>query len=233
MTEAIKNYFTPVLAICSNQSDQQAEAYSLIKQQYGEIPAEQISVVNTDQGTLTIDMVRTLTQDLSYASFQGKLRHVVLLAADHSTVEAQNALLKLLEEPPAQTQLWLIATQPDRFLATIRSRCRDVVIESKNSEPSLDNTMTELATKIGTLSHRELSEIAEKHTDRDAAKNLLNQLINYYHQQLNKSSNIDYNHCLIILLDSSKYIEANVNVRLVIENCFFTLKQTLSYNRDH
>jgi DNA polymerase III delta' subunit len=39
---------------------------------------------------------------------------------------AQNAMLKTLEEPPAQTYFFLITTQPDRLLITIRSRCQHV-----------------------------------------------------------------------------------------------------------
>lgn len=44
----------------------------------------------------------------------------------HGQMEAQNALLKTLEEPPANTHVILVTTQEDRLLPTIRSRCQRV-----------------------------------------------------------------------------------------------------------
>lgn len=44
----------------------------------------------------------------------------------HGQNEAQNALLKTLEEPPANTHIILVTTQEDRLLPTIRSRCQRV-----------------------------------------------------------------------------------------------------------
>lgn len=52
----------------------------------------------------------------------GKL--VVILGADDMNDEAQNALLKSLEEPPPGSRLVLVATREDRLLDTIRSRCQ-------------------------------------------------------------------------------------------------------------
>lgn len=46
--------------------------------------------------------------------------------AELLALEGQNALLKTLEEPPSRTYIILITSQPDRLLATIRSRCQHV-----------------------------------------------------------------------------------------------------------
>jgi DNA polymerase-3 subunit delta' len=47
----------------------------------------------------------------------------VIVAADRLTVQAANAFLKTLEEPPANSVLMLLTTDPQRVLETIRSRC--------------------------------------------------------------------------------------------------------------
>ena len=52
------------------------------------------------------------------------VRLVIVDAADEMNPNAANALLKLLEEPPENTVLLLVAHQPARLLPTIRSRCR-------------------------------------------------------------------------------------------------------------
>jgi len=60
-------------------------------------------------------------------SASGEGRRVVIIdAADEMNPNAANALLKALEEPPANATLLLVAHQPARLLPTIRSRCREL-----------------------------------------------------------------------------------------------------------
>ena len=56
----------------------------------------------------------------------GGRRIVIVDSADELNVNAANALLKMLEEPPARTVMLLISHQPSRLLPTIRSRCREL-----------------------------------------------------------------------------------------------------------
>ncbi|MEM7487874.1 MAG: DNA polymerase III subunit delta' [Pseudomonadota bacterium] len=59
-----------------------------------------------------------------FAMSSGGRRVVIVDAADDLNPNAANAILKLLEEPPANATLLLVAHQPARLLPTIRSRCR-------------------------------------------------------------------------------------------------------------
>ena len=81
-----------------------------------------------DKGVLrkdiTVDDVRALNRFFGLSSADGGRRVVIVDAADEMNVNAANALLKMLEEPPARTTLLLVAHQPSRLLPTIRSRCR-------------------------------------------------------------------------------------------------------------
>ena len=67
--------------------------------------------------------VRDLVRDLSLLPVEGGARVAVITAADRMTEDAQSAFLKTLEEPPARTVLLLTATDEERLLPTIRSRC--------------------------------------------------------------------------------------------------------------
>ena len=51
-------------------------------------------------------------------------RAIVIDSADDLEASAANALLKMLEEPPAHTLFFLVSHAPGRLLPTIRSRCR-------------------------------------------------------------------------------------------------------------
>lgn len=73
---------------------------------------------------ITVDDVRDLRGFFGLTSADGGRRIAIVDAADEMNVNAANALLKILEEPPAGAVLLLIAHQPSRLLPTIRSRCR-------------------------------------------------------------------------------------------------------------
>ncbi len=73
---------------------------------------------------ITIDEVRELKNFLMMSAADGGRRVVIADSADEMNVSASNALLKLLEEPPANVTLLLISHQPSALLPTIRSRCQ-------------------------------------------------------------------------------------------------------------
>ncbi len=75
---------------------------------------------------IVVDDVRKLQRFFGLSATDGGRRVVIVDAADDLNVSAANALLKMLEEPPARTTLILIAHQPSRLLPTIRSRCRSL-----------------------------------------------------------------------------------------------------------
>jgi DNA polymerase-3 subunit delta' len=78
-----------------------------------------------DEASLKIDVVRArLLEQIGYRPFEGTRRVFIIDPADDLTEQAQDALLKTLEEPPPSAIIVLISAYPDTLLATIRSRCR-------------------------------------------------------------------------------------------------------------
>ncbi|WP_273691343.1 DNA polymerase III subunit delta' [Ketogulonicigenium vulgare] len=76
------------------------------------------------ESVITVRAMRQLGSFFGLSATDGGRRVVIVDAADDMNPNAANALLKLLEEPPAGAVLLLIAHQPARLLPTIRSRCR-------------------------------------------------------------------------------------------------------------
>lgn len=74
--------------------------------------------------TISVDDVRRLKGFLALSAEEGGRRVVIVDSADEMNLNAANALLKSLEEPPPRTIFLLIASAPGRLLPTIRSRCR-------------------------------------------------------------------------------------------------------------
>jgi DNA polymerase III subunit delta' len=78
----------------------------------------------TPSKDIVVDQVRDLVDHrLAMKRFEGRHRFVIIDPADGMNPQAQNALLKTLEEPPEGTTLVLVASSPDALLPTIRSRC--------------------------------------------------------------------------------------------------------------
>jgi DNA polymerase-3 subunit delta' len=73
---------------------------------------------------IVVDQVRDVVdRRLALKRFEGRRRFVLIDPADAMNPQAQNALLKTLEEPPDGTTLVLVSASPDALLPTIRSRC--------------------------------------------------------------------------------------------------------------
>jgi DNA polymerase-3 subunit delta' len=68
--------------------------------------------------------VREAIDRSAYRPFEGRRRLVIVDEADALIPEAQNALLKTLEEPPPASVFVLITNRPDVLLPTVRSRCQ-------------------------------------------------------------------------------------------------------------
>ena len=73
-----------------------------------------------------IAQIRALRSALRLRSSEGGRRAAVIADAEWLNQEAQNALLRLLEEPPPATTLVLVAATAAGLLATVRSRCQRV-----------------------------------------------------------------------------------------------------------
>jgi DNA polymerase-3 subunit delta' len=76
-----------------------------------------------ETGTIKIDAVRDVIDRAGYRPFEGRRRVVIIDQADGLVAQAQNALLKTLEEPPSASAFLLVTSRPDALLPTVLSRC--------------------------------------------------------------------------------------------------------------
>ena len=88
----------------------------------------------TEGATHSIDAIRELKRQVSLKSWGGSYRLAVIIEVERATEEAQNALLRLLEEPPSQTLFVLTSIQTERVLPTVRSRCKTIPFQSISEE---------------------------------------------------------------------------------------------------
>ncbi len=77
---------------------------------------------------ILIDDVRELKKNFSVSSYEGRGAAALILEAQRLKAESANALLKILEEPPADKYFILTAASEDSVLPTIISRCQSIAV---------------------------------------------------------------------------------------------------------
>ena len=83
-----------------------------------------IYVTHEKPNSIGVDEIRDqLVSDIQIKPYNGKYKVYIVAEAEKMTVQAQNALLKTLEEPPAYAVILLLTSNAESLLETIRSRC--------------------------------------------------------------------------------------------------------------
>lgn len=83
---------------------------------------------------ITVDDIRSGIQFLSLKSDSNQGRILIINPADKMNENAANALLKILEEPPQNSVVFLLCQNMGKLLPTIKSRCRQIVIKPLSKE---------------------------------------------------------------------------------------------------
>ena len=94
----------------------------------GNFPDLKILSKKKDKATIGVDEVKDFREDMFLSSTEADKKIYVIDNAECMTVEAQNALLKVLEEPPSAVIIIIIATECDRILTTIKSRTQYIAM---------------------------------------------------------------------------------------------------------
>ena len=86
------------------------------------------------QGNISAEEARNILQKLSLKAYEGAYKIMLIWLPELMNVASANALLKVLEEPPAQTLFLLVTNQPDKLLITILSRTQRVAVRAFTDE---------------------------------------------------------------------------------------------------
>jgi hypothetical protein len=96
---------------------------------YGIYSPDVMVVYGEKPSAIKIDMVRAIGDFLDYRPIESQYKVVVIDDASFMTLQASNALLKILEEPPEWGMFMLYTSYPERILSTIRSRCAGIRLD--------------------------------------------------------------------------------------------------------
>lgn len=116
------------------------------------------------QSNISVYEARSILERLSLSAVEGGYRSVVMYLPEKMNVQAANALLKMVEEPPAKTLFLLITHFPEKVLQTISSRCLHMRVQplSEEAEGKVHLKEAAEATQLRDLFHDLLEAIAQK-----------------------------------------------------------------------
>lgn len=127
--------FAMTLQCESNGSDPCGECRSCIQANNGNQP-DIITVKHEKPSSISVDDIRTqVNGDIMIKPYSSPYKVYIIPEADLLTVQAQNALLKTIEEPPEYAVILLLTENADSLLPTIRSRC--VMLKLRNIKDKL------------------------------------------------------------------------------------------------
>lgn len=196
-----------------------------------EIMAKEKNISKFDVFSLQTDKaigiadIRGLSKQIFLKPIKGEQKMIVLEAIYGITIDAQNAFLKVLEEPPLSTTIVIVANS-NLFLPTILSRC--VLIEL-NKEISIDKTeeteILKIISSLGTLGVGEKLKLAQDLSkDKQQALIFLEKLIIITRNEMVKKEQLSLSKKLEILQKYYKELkQSNVNLRLSLENLFLEI----------
>ncbi len=90
-----------------------------------------------DMMSIEIKQIREVQNFLSYKSYYGSFKSVIIENAERMTLEAQNCFLKNLEEPKGKTIIFLISSKSEMLLPTIFSRCQSIFFKNSRTDAEL------------------------------------------------------------------------------------------------
>lgn len=127
--------FAMTLQCESGEAEPCGECRSCIQANNGNQP-DIITVKHEKPASISVDDVRTqINGDIMIKPYSSPYKVYIVPEADLMTVQAQNAILKTIEEPPEYAVIFLLTENADSLLPTIRSRC--VMLKLRNIKDKL------------------------------------------------------------------------------------------------
>ena len=172
---------------------------------------------------LSVDRVRAVVADASIMPNEAEKKVYIILDAETMNTSAQNAMLKLLEEPPGGACFILCAENAAALLDTVRSRCAELSINASEAEGNREAAerakeylrLTEAGDKAGLV--RMMSALEKlKHDEAEAfADETLRLIVHRFEDKNSGKSPEKLLELAGLMKKTRKYLQANVGIKHV------------------
>lgn len=119
-------------ALLCKEADKPCMGCSACRKVLSDSHPDVITVVEPERKRLRVEKVRQIREDVYIRPNEGS--HKVYIFPQEMGIEGQNALLKVLEEPPAYGVFLILTDNPETVLPTVRSRCTELSLKALSKE---------------------------------------------------------------------------------------------------
>ncbi|MCM8775025.1 MAG: hypothetical protein NC930_01530 [Candidatus Omnitrophica bacterium] len=181
--------------------------------------------------SIKIDEIRDLRNVAALKPYEGKWKVFIVNGGDRLTEEAQNALLKTLEEPPAETVFCLLVENKSHLFETIRSRSFEVRLRPVRAE-GMDSQFSgdEIRRALRQGNWEDFFAVYQT-AHREQIKTVLDALMGFFNNRLKDSSLRSVEQVAMIkafdrLCETKEALEDNVNQKLALSRLIMKLRNT-------
>lgn len=182
---------------------------------------------NIDKNKIKLKQIQEYIRKSQLKPFNSVFKVGIIVSAEKMTHQAQNALLKTLEEPPSNTFLLLSAANENKLLKTIRSRCQILDLTKKGEKLKQSENVTKIL-KADLVDRFKFVETLLEEKDPSVQSEMIelflkNLLETFRKALIKKQDSKNLIKILNLIQSTQNALERNVNKRLALENLMINL----------
>ena len=144
--------------------------------------------IQPEGGSIKIDQIRGLQEDILAKPIASQRKVYLIIDSELMTKEAQNCLLKTLEEPPEYASIILTTSNESKLLTTVKSRCVHIYFENIENQDIIkfvkENTSLDIDEKLISMSEGSIGKAILLQEKKDLYKDVLTLLNNMENKDL-------------------------------------------------
>ena len=190
-------------------------------------------IIEPEGNSIKIEQARHLIDKMVEKPIESEKKIFIINNADKMTPQAQNCLLKVLEEPPTYGIIILVGSNEHVFLSTIKSRCVKINLKTGadvlnlNRDEEEYKSVKNIVDSIEKIKKVEVSKLSKILLDeKDNIKELLEYINVLIYSKGQKD--IRYLEGVHIVSDAIRKIELNCNVEMTVDDMSFRLWEVIN-----
>jgi len=214
--------FHSLIIVGGNKEKRKKYALKITREKLGEktIKSHPDFLLITGINSIGIDQIKDLRKKLFLKPYRAKTKVALINEAEKLTIQAQNTLLKTLEEPPENSLIVLTAPQKNSLLPTIISRCQIIKLKEEiNFKKNTENFPQVKVKRVG-----ECLKISTLYSStKQQAIDFLQQILFKERESLLEKPNIKKAENIHLVLQAINLVKHNVNPILTTGNLLIKL----------
>lgn len=169
--------------------------------------------------SIGVEDIRELKKQLFLKPIKSVEKTIIFSKAETMTIQAQNSILKILEEPPNNTNIILLVNSYDQLLPTVVSRCKTINLEEEKKEEEIEKYKKEFLEIAQFSLSKKLQKAQEISKNKEESLEWLKGMLKTAHLNINNKQDARTAMIALSLHNALKMTQTtNINLRFLLEN---------------